>query len=267
MNPMEKMPEFNQLLVVASGFQPGSYNMAMDDALLDWVAEQHAGLLVLHTYGWREPTLSLGVHQPLKDYKPLLNELHEAHPVVKRPTGGRAIHHGEDISFAWVTNEPTLLGQSISQSYCFFLKWIREAVERAGMNVVPCEDGSDSAYTRSAVCFETALPSDLQDKAGKKRVGCAQLRRKGGLLQHGSAFFDRCDLDQYIRFHQALTEVVTEWVDQSVAQDMGQSVAEQAIATPTPQWEPIDEMNPVAVWVKRRKIDYEQAEAGIRAKV
>lgn len=169
----------------------GTIHMALDEALLTWV-QQHPQTpqLIVRTYQWERPTLSLGVHQKgraeenaMQQYKGVENIT-----VVRRPTGGRAILHGQDVSFAFVTNVPQFLKLSLDDSYCLFSTWVRHALETLDVPLAPACTPNKRDYMRSAICFETTTPSDLMTYTGQKVAGSAQLRRNGGILQHGAAF-------------------------------------------------------------------------------
>lgn len=176
----------------------GVEQMALDEALLHWVQEQTTPYLIARLYTWQTPTLSLGVHQSpqsiaqaYQQYSARMSDM----ALVRRPTGGRAILHGEDISYAFVTNVSDLLKLSVENSYCVFATWIRRALENASVPLTPSCSSDKRGYTRSALCFETHTPSDLLAQDGKKVSGAAQLRRQGGLLHHGAAFLKPYGLD------------------------------------------------------------------------
>ncbi len=183
---------------IDSGPQTGTFNMALDEVLLDYVRQQTfeklGPLFIVRTYAWTEPTVSLGLHQPQKDYPTLWQHYHTHPPQpkawVKRPTGGRAILHGKDSAFSFITNAPELLRPPLKESYCILTRFIKTALQALEIPLQTSCEPSEKAYTRSANCFETQTPSDLVSPDGKKRVGSSQLRRSGGLLQHGSAFLD-----------------------------------------------------------------------------
>lgn len=170
----------------------GTENMALDEALLEAVRTEKAPVLLVRTYQWAEPTLSLGVNQPIRDAEVLLRryaERMEAIPViVRRPTGGRAILHGEDVSYAFITNAPGLLRQNVRTAYCLLTKLVRETLQRLSISTRFGEVSNERDYARSPVCFETRTSADLLTEDGRKLLGSAQLRRFGGLLQHGSVF-------------------------------------------------------------------------------
>ncbi len=77
----------------------GPANMALDEALLEWIADRpDAGCL--RTYGWAEPTLTLGYFQSLS--QALAEPRWRGVPVVRRATGGGAIWHDHELTYAIV---------------------------------------------------------------------------------------------------------------------------------------------------------------------
>ncbi len=176
--------------------------MALDEALLEFVQEQSRDadiaaevrpLLIVRTYTWEEPTVSLGVHQQDTDFGPLTKAYQRSEGCipkawVRRPTGGRAILHGQDVSFSFVTNVPDLLAMSVQESYNVLTEIVMMAFKELNVPVLVSEEESGRAYVLSSLCFETQTPSDVLDTEGNKIAGSAQMRKQGGLLQHGAAF-------------------------------------------------------------------------------
>ena len=77
----------------------GPANMALDEALLDRVsAEPDAAFLRI--YGWTVPTLSLGYFQHLA--QAAAEPRWQSVPLVRRPTGGGAIWHHHELTYALV---------------------------------------------------------------------------------------------------------------------------------------------------------------------
>lgn len=180
-----------RLLALPSGAQSGIYNMALDEALLEWVRVQQEPVLLVRTYCWEVPTLSLGMNQKVRDLDFLFRYYGQSQAVkavVRRPTGGRAILHGQDISFAFITNQPQILKQGLKEAYAIFSGMVQQALESLGLQTRLAADAGNRDYLRSPVCFQTHTPSDLLAMDGQKLSGSAQLRRSGGLLQHGAAF-------------------------------------------------------------------------------
>ncbi len=202
------------LYQITSGAETGAFNMAMDDRLLEKLRTNTNAsdqpILIVRTYQWSVPTLSYGVNQSEKEVLKLLNRYgygsHNLKAWVRRPTGGRAILHGEDISFSFITNCPEICRLSLKESYAFLMGFVREAFNTLGVDLNDAS-ASQREYTLSPVCFETKTPSDLLDQQGQKVAGCSQLRRKGGILQHGSAFIRPYKISPTM-FTQALLKAV-----------------------------------------------------------
>lgn len=171
----------------------GATQMAMDEALLQWVKAQPEAMILARTYTWQPSTLSVGVHQSQKSIQKAYQFYALSGPidVVRRPTGGRAIWHHNDVSFAFITNVPSLLNCRLSDSYCFFTQWVKAALLQCGVPLAMSCEAGERDYVMSALCFETKTPSDLVTTTGEKIAGSAQLRQKNGILQHGAAFLER----------------------------------------------------------------------------
>ena len=82
----------------------GPANMARDEALLDLVAAE-PGSAAFRTYGWTEPTLSLGYFQAIAEAE--ADPRWRGVPVVRRPTGGGAIWHDREVTYALASPAPT----------------------------------------------------------------------------------------------------------------------------------------------------------------
>jgi lipoate-protein ligase A len=160
--------------------------MAVDEALLE-TSNQPGALPILRLYAWKPPCLSLGYAQPIVDVdSAALNHL--GWELVRRPTGGRAILHTDELTYSVMgsQNEPSLAG-SVLESYYNLSQALLFALRQLGMPAQASEKpellpGSDP---KGPVCFE--VPSNYEITVhGKKLIGSAQARRKDGVLQHGS---------------------------------------------------------------------------------
>lgn len=183
--------------------------MATDDALLEWARQQDDMIWIIRTYQWETPTLSFGVHQSEKSRQRSLahygqnrpknqkpNENLPPKPKAKpkawtqRPTGGRAILHGADISFSVITNDPWGIANDLTTSYNRLTHILTQALTTLQIPHTGSTEKEANAYTQSALCFETHTPHDIIGNNGHKMAGCAQVRRKNGVLQHGAVFFE-----------------------------------------------------------------------------
>ncbi|MCB9899062.1 MAG: lipoate--protein ligase family protein [Planctomycetes bacterium] len=170
--------------LLRSGPGTPSFNLACDEALLDTRGD---GRPALRLYAWEPAALSLGRFQPLEPFV----ERAAAHglTIVRRPTGGGAIHHDRELTFCLVAT-PGRDGYPISVEDAYGL--VHEAVRRAleSLGVPLRARGGDaplSVKPRDAtLCFLDTTAFDLVDVAGRKVVGSAQRRRDGRVLHHGS---------------------------------------------------------------------------------
>lgn len=163
----------------------GAWNMAVDEALLESISS-HDQPPTLRLYDWQPYTLSLGQAQPAGDVN--LNAL-QSHGwnLVRRPTGGRAILHADELTYSVTAPiENSILRGSVIESYRRISTALVEALRLVGL----CADSKpknqeDAHLSKEPVCFQ--FPSDYEiTYLNKKVVGSAQARKKGGILQHGS---------------------------------------------------------------------------------
>jgi lipoate-protein ligase A len=170
----------------------GAENMACDEALLMGVTHAldlgEAPAVTLRLYTWEPPAVSLGYHQRAEDLD--LERLRaEGVPVVRRPTGGRAIYHARELTYA-VAGPLDLFGRgtSVLASYRALSAPILEGFRMAfGVDArLAAKRPEPGPADRSPVaCFARPAPCDAV-AGGKKIVGSAQVRRRGAFLQHGS---------------------------------------------------------------------------------
>ena len=161
----------------------GAWNMAVDEAILESVSRGDS-LPTLRLYGWAPPCLSLGYAQPIADVDRKALQA-RGWGLVRRPTGGRAILHTDELTYAVIApvSEPRVAG-SVLESYRRLSQALLLALQKLGL-----QPNADREYPQSnaggPVCFET--PSNYEITiAGKKLIGSAQARRREGVLQHGS---------------------------------------------------------------------------------
>jgi lipoyl(octanoyl) transferase len=175
---------------IDSGHADGFSNMAIDLAL----ARCSRGTPVLRVYGWKPPAISLGHHQRLSDLD--LEKCHRAGiDVVYRPTGGRAVLHADEVTYAVILGPESSLHHSrilpvyerISQGILAALLQLQIPLdfERAPR---PAAEGGRSELSR--LCFASSIQYEI-GHAGKKMIGSAQRRFGDIVLQHGSILLGR----------------------------------------------------------------------------
>lgn len=160
---------------------PGPLNMAADDLLLDRAV---AGVASLRWYGWREPTLSLGYFQPYAAR--LADPLLKALPVVRRGTGGGAIVHHRELTYA-LALPAAMVGPE--PWGCRMHHLIAAVLRTFGVESDPVVCGEEQRAD-PFLCFHHHTAGDLavgpRPAARQKIVGSAQRKQHGAILQHGS---------------------------------------------------------------------------------
>jgi lipoate-protein ligase A len=158
--------------------------MAVDEAIA-----AHAGrgdvLPTLRFYRWQPACVSLGRHQPLADID-LARCGALGYTIVRRPTGGRAILHTDELTYsvAGPQDHPILAG-AVLDSYLRLSQGLLAGLEQLGLRAAKAPPTNRATSDAGPVCFE--VPSAYEIVAdGRKLVGSAQSRRQGWVLQHGT---------------------------------------------------------------------------------
>lgn len=163
----------------------GAWNMAVDEAILESVY-QGVSRPTLRLYAWEPACLSLGLAQPFTEVD---TDALTANGwgLVRRPTGGRAILHTDELTYAVIApeTEPRVRG-GVLESYLRLSHALLESLKLLGLNPEANENDSDNQRKKpNPVCFE--VPSNYEITVnGLKLIGSAQARRKEGILQHGA---------------------------------------------------------------------------------
>lgn len=164
----------------------GHWNMALDEAIQFYVG-QKISPPTLRLFGWRPPCLSLGHAQPVSDVN--LDAIKERNwNLVRRPTGGRAILHTDELTYSIIApeNAPVMAG-GVIESYRRISKALLQAMQTLGLSISADKeyDHPEGIKKNGSVCFE--VPSNYEIITGnKKLIGSAQARRYEAVLQHGA---------------------------------------------------------------------------------
>ncbi len=166
----------------------GAANMALDEAILAAVTEGSSPP-TLRFYGWAPPCLSLGRTQPAADVDWVACQAMGA-DVVRRPTGGRAILHTDELTYCLVTLDSDLrVAGGVLEGYRRLSAGLLAGLALLGAEATQASPrqgaGPRSATDPSPVCFEAASDYEIL-AAGRKLIGSAQFRARGGVLQHGT---------------------------------------------------------------------------------
>ena len=143
--------------------------MAADSYLLE-----QADQPTLRLYAWERPCLSLGYAQRWTGTAPAGVE------IVRRPSGGRAVLHDQEITYAIALPE---FHGSLQQVYSELTGLWLEALQKLDPNISQSQQKRRSYANPS--CYQLTQMGEIC-RAGEKLIGSAQVRRGQRLLQHGS---------------------------------------------------------------------------------
>jgi len=166
----------------------GPTNMRLDQELLN---RAEAGVAGFRVYGWTGPWVSIGMYQhPARVLRPDCTT-----PWVRRPTGGRAVLHGHDLTIALAGPREALLatsghglqgGRPVRDVYRRLVEPVVQGLREAGLDACLAELTRFASKPGSSPdCFATAAENDVVHAAtGRKLCGCAlRLTDRGALLQ------------------------------------------------------------------------------------
>lgn len=179
------------LRVIRDGDGPAAWNMAVDEALLHAAATP-----TLRLYGWRPHAVSLGWFQRWADFA----DLPPGTDVVRRLTGGGAICHGDELTFA-LALDAELLPRDVAASYELLHDAAVAALADVGVACRRLAGGAPAgARPRERWCFAEPGDGDLVTAAGKL-LGSAQRRirtPRARVLHHGSLVLRRPGLTPFV---------------------------------------------------------------------
>jgi lipoate-protein ligase A len=172
---------------IDTGSDAGEAQMATD-----WAVLEHAGTLGIPTfrvYAWIPSCISLGYNQSA-DSIDCQRCRQENVDLVRRPTGGRAVLHAQEVTYSVVVprNSPfytSSVGELYSRISRGLARGIRHLGVPASLEKRTLDIRSHYRNPDSVSCFSAAARSEVLVD-GKKLVGSAQRHLSWGILQHGS---------------------------------------------------------------------------------
>lgn len=155
--------------------------MALDQVLLERAGRD--GTALLRLYRWSEDTISFGMNEPALRHWDQARLTDAGTPVVRRPTGGRAVWHAaSDLTYAWTA--PAHEIGAAREAYLTVHRALASALRRLGVPAELAPDPERLPGLRRGACFENAVGGEVIVQ-GVKVIGSAQLVSGGALLQHG----------------------------------------------------------------------------------
>lgn len=161
-------------------------NMAVDAALLQELIGDSAAPPIVRVYRWDRPSVSIGRLQDEATVRRAFPGL----PLTRRPTGGRAVRHGADLTVAVAAREsdlPLSVDHGVLSSYRQIVRGVVSAFGALGI-AAHIGGGLGGRQDHAPVdCFARAASCDVVSaETGRKLAGCAQRRQGGVILQQMS---------------------------------------------------------------------------------
>ena len=184
--------ELDELVFIDTGEQTGAFNMDFDVRRAELV-DAGAAPPMLRVYNWKPWCISLGRHQKIEEIDQDATAA-AGYGIVRRPTGGRAILHAEELTYSVVMPSQE---RGIMEVY----RLISEALTAGLQLLVPEIDIAKSQpnfqklyrEAGSIPCFSSSARYEIEF-GGKKLVGSAQRRIGSAVLQHGSILIGEAHL-------------------------------------------------------------------------
>lgn len=181
-------------IVIDSGVKSGEEHMAIDRFALDLLLKNPNTRPILRFFQWAQPTVTYGylldenqVAAWAKNYGPV--------PIVKRPSGGGAVHHKEtdmSLSLLWPRENSTLsdtprtcyaeIHDALRNALASFLD--QEKPISLFKKETPTQSCQPSESARFSVCFQEPVCNDVM-MDNKKIIGGALRITKHAMLYQG----------------------------------------------------------------------------------
>ena len=162
--------------------------MAIDEAILrESQRRGNDARPTLRLYGWKKLAISLGYFQNVATEVNVEFCRQNDIPIIRRPTGGKAVLHHDDLTYAVIAREDNhLFPTGLLGTYKVISRCLAVGLEKLGVRADMLQEGrSSTSADLSAFCF--SVPSQYELLVDKRKIcGSAQIRSRGVFLQHGS---------------------------------------------------------------------------------
>jgi len=159
----------------------GRWNMAVDEALLEGA---QAGVPVIRLYGFSPATLSVGRFQRIRGRVDPEALAREGVTLVRRPTGGQAVLHDDELTYAVVLGRDHIEPFGKREVYRFIADLLLAGLRELGVRGRSSHARSGSMHNPD--CFRSTGEYEIATLSHRKLVGSAQILNRAGSLQHGA---------------------------------------------------------------------------------
>ena len=189
---------------------------------------------VLRIYRWEPAAVTIGYNQDQDDFDAAAIAA-AGYDLVRRPTGGRAILHADELTYAVIGSSPgPVFGASLHETYMKINEALLEFLRELGIEA-DISTGESRDEARGLVCFRSAGKHEVS-VAGRKIIGSAQRRTAGVFLQHGSILAGprHLDLPAFLGRDSAAARAELAAVTTDLGQLLGRPCAGPALADLAP---------------------------------
>jgi lipoyl(octanoyl) transferase len=173
--------------IIDDSTHDAAFNMAADLYLL--AQSEDRPELSVRLYTWEKPSVTLGYGQKAAETLDFSAVDRDGVRWIRRPTGGRAVLHGGDITYSVVFSASiAAMGKTLSETYRIISDCLLAGLRAAAIDCHAHDSGLDAHMSRSSVklpCFLAPNRAEIM-ATGRKLVGSAQKRSSKSVLQHGS---------------------------------------------------------------------------------
>ena len=198
--------------LLKTGINTGKFNMDFDIKLIEQNLKDE---IFLRFYRWNPYCISLGFNQNVESIDEKKSK-ENGIQIVKRPTGGRAILHAEELTYSVVhpigdSFSPKILYREINLALKKGLEKYHPALQKLELEHNQPDFQSFYKENKSSLCFAVSAKSEINYK-GKKLVGSAQRKIGNLVLQHGSILCGKFHLNlvDYLNVNDKEKKIILE---------------------------------------------------------
>jgi lipoyl(octanoyl) transferase len=207
---------------ISEGRYPSEMNMTRDGALFNNVIDNKIPGVV-RFYNWDKPAVTIGYHQKEFHFSGSSLEI----PIIRRPTGGGAVLHSDDMTFSISARSQGLFKGDVLNTYKLISGIFLKAFKGCGLNA----ELNTSKGSFSDICFDRTAQLELTCM-GRKIMGAAQVRKKGFFLLQGvipltvdAGLYERV-FGAFIKSPQGVLDIMPEFSEQSFIQAVKELMCE-----------------------------------------
>ena len=166
--------------------------MAMDHSIAESFLSHNK--CILRFYGWKPHAISYGYHQKESDFN--LNLIKKnGFEIVRRPTGGRAIFHANELTYSIIIPKSKMTKFELyRKTHHAFSEVIKNFTTNVALSKKQVNFGDFYKEKKSAACFAASARFEVAVE-NKKLIGSAQRIYPDAILQHGSIMLSDAHLD------------------------------------------------------------------------